>query len=147
VSAWAHHARDALKLHGYSRGGAREAVIDYLDGQSCATSAQEIYRALRQAGRSIAMASVYRSLEALHGLNLVQRVETGQGEGLYEPVAPSGEHHHHVICDDCERIVPFEDPALEQAISSLAARVPFDVAGHDVVLHGRCADCKQRRTR
>ena len=144
MSTWAEHAHSALKRHGYSRGGAREAVIDFLDAQSCATSAQEIYRSLRDGGRAIAMASVYRSLEALHGLHLVQRVETGQGEGLYEPVAPTGEHHHHVICDECERIVPFEDRALEHAIKRLADRVPFDVAGHDVVLHGRCDDCKAR---
>ena len=57
MSAWAQHARDALKRQGYSRGGAREAVIDFLDRQSCAMSAQEIHRALRDAGRAIAMAS------------------------------------------------------------------------------------------
>ena len=142
MSNWADHARAALKGHGYSRGGAREAVIDYLDDQSCARSAQEIYGALRAGGRSIAMASVYRSLEALQRLQLVQRLEVGAGERLYEPVAPSGEHHHHVVCDACERIVPFEDPALERAISELAKRVPFDVEGHDVVLHGRCPNCK-----
>ena len=91
------------------------------------------------------MASVYRSLEALQGLHLVQRLEVGQGEGLYEPLAPGGDHHHHVICDDCERIVPFEDRALERAITRLAEKVDFDVGGHDVVLHGVCPDCKSRR--
>jgi Fur family ferric uptake transcriptional regulator len=146
MSTWAEHARSALKDHGYSRGGARDAVIDYLDGQSCAASAQDIHRELREGGRRVALASVYRSLEALHGLRLVQRIETGQGEGLYEPVAESGDHHHHVVCDDCERIVPFEDPGLEQAITRLARRVPFDVAGHDVVLHGLCPDCKAKRS-
>jgi len=145
MTTWADHARGALKQHGYSRGGARDAVIDFLAAQSCATSAQDIYRALRAGGRRIAMASVYRSLEVLHGLHLVQRVDTGQGEALYEAVAETGEHHHHVICDECERIVPFEDPALEQAITRLAKRVPFEVAGHDVVLHGRCPDCKAGR--
>jgi len=141
MSGWADHARAALKGHGYSRGGAREAVIDYLDDQSCARSAQEIYGALRSGGRRIAMASVYRSLEALQRLQLVQRVDVGAGEGLYEPLAPSGEHHHHVVCDECDRIVPFEDPALERAISELAKRVPFEVEGHEVVLHGRCPEC------
>ena len=69
---------------------------------------------------------------------------TGHREGLYEPVTPGGDHHHHVVCDDCERIVPFEDPALERAIDALADRVPFAIAGHDVVLHGRCPDCQKR---
>jgi Fur family ferric uptake transcriptional regulator len=142
-TGWADHAHEVLKHEGYSRGGAREAVIEYLDRQDCAASAQEIHQALRAAGRSIGMASVYRSLEALHGLHLVQRFDAGHGEGRYEAVAPGGDHHHHVVCDDCDRILPFEDPALEKAIHKLAERVPYAIAGHDVVLHGRCPDCQK----
>jgi Fur family transcriptional regulator, ferric uptake regulator len=140
---WAEHARSVLKDEGFSRGGAREAVIDYLDAQSCAASAQEIHSALRAEGRSIGIASVYRSLEALHNLQLVQRFDAGHGEGRYEAVAPGGGHHHHVVCDDCDRIMPFEDSALESAISKLAERVPYAIEGHDVVLHGRCPDCQK----
>jgi Fur family ferric uptake transcriptional regulator len=143
-TGWAEHARGVLKDGGYSRGGAREAVIEFLDHQQCAASAQEIHQALREQGRSIGIASVYRSLEALHTLALVQRFDAGHGEGRYEAVAPDGEHHHHVVCDNCERILPFEDPALEKAIHKLAERVPYAIAGHDVVLHGRCPDCQKR---
>jgi len=141
---WGDHAQRVLRERGFGRGGAREAVIDYLGRQQCAASAQEIHQALRAEGRTIGIASVYRSLEALHGLHLVQRFDAGHGEGRYEPVAPGGEHHHHVVCDDCERIMPFEDPALERVIHKLAERVPYAIAGHDVVLHGRCPDCQKR---
>jgi Fur family ferric uptake transcriptional regulator len=141
---WTAHARGVLKDSGFSRGGARDAVIEYLGRQDCAASAQEIHQALRDEGRAIGIASVYRSLEALHNLQLVQRFDAGQGEGRYEAVAPSGEHHHHVVCDECERIMPFEDPALERALDKLATRVPYAIAGHDVVLHGRCPDCQKR---
>jgi Fur family ferric uptake transcriptional regulator len=140
---WIDHARRVLKEQGFSRGGARDAVIEYLGHQDCAASAQEIHQALRGEGRSIGIASVYRSLEALHNLQLVQRFDAGHGEGRYEAVAPGGEHHHHVVCDDCERVMPFEDPALERAIDKLAQRVPYSIEGHDVVLHGRCPDCQK----
>ena len=143
TEGWAEHARDVLKDSGFSRGGARDAVIEFLDRQHCATTAQEIHRALRSEGRTIGIASVYRSLEALHNLQLVQRFDAGHGEGRYEAVAPTGEHHHHVVCDECERIMPFEDPALERAIDKLAQRVPYSIEGHDVVLHGRCPDCQR----
>ena len=145
TESWTDHAHDILKREGFSRGGARDAVIEYLARQDCAASAQEIHQALRGEGRAIGIASVYRSLEALHNLQLVQRFDAGQGEGRYEAVAPGGEHHHHVVCDDCDRIVPFEDPALERAIHELEGRVPFDIAGHDVVLHGTCPDCREGR--
>ena len=140
---WPEYAHDVLRDSGFSRGGARDAVIEYLGRQRCATSAQEIHDALKSEGRTIGIASVYRSLEALHNLHLVQRFDAGQGEGRYEAVAATGEHHHHVVCDDCERIMPFEDPALERAIDKLAKRVPYAIAGHDVVLHGRCPDCQK----
>ena len=140
---WTEHAHGVLKDKGFSRGGARDAVIEFLAGQNCAATAQEIHEALKAEGRAIGIASVYRSLEALHGLQLVQRFDAGHGEGRYEALAPSGEHHHHVVCDECERILPFEDPALERAIHKLAERVPYAIAGHDVVLHGRCPDCQK----
>ena len=140
---WTEHAQTVLRDEGFSRGGARDAVIEYLGRQHCAASAQEIHQALKREGRAIGMASVYRSLEALHGLQLVQRFDAGHGEGRYEAVPPTGEHHHHVVCDECERIMPFEDPALERAIDQLAERVPYAIAGHDVVLHGRCPDCQK----
>jgi Fur family transcriptional regulator, ferric uptake regulator len=140
---WTDHAQHVLKEKGFSRGGARDAVIDYLARQDCAASAQEIHQALKGEGRSIGIASVYRSLEALHTLQLVQRFDAGHGEGRYEAVPPTGEHHHHVVCDDCDRIMPFEDQALERAIHKLAERVPYAIAGHDVVLHGRCPDCQK----
>ena len=140
---WMEHAHHVLKHEGFSRGGARDAVIEYLSRQDCATSAQEIHRSLEAEGRAIGIASVYRSLEALQNLQLVQRFDAGHGEGLYEPLAPGGEHHHHVVCDECERIMPFEDPALERVIDKLAERVPYAIAGHDVVLHGRCPECQK----
>jgi len=145
MTNWVEHARDVLRGRGFSRGGARDAVIDYLGRQDCAASAQEIHDALRGEGNAIGKASVYRSLDALHNAQLVQRFDAGSGEARYEAVAPSGEHHHHIVCDDCERIVPFEDPALERAIDKAAARTPFAIAGHDVVLHGRCPDCQELR--
>jgi Fur family ferric uptake transcriptional regulator len=140
---WIEHANGVLKAEGFSRGGARDAVIEFLGRQDCAATAQEIHQALADEGRSIGIASVYRSLEALNNLQLVQRFDAGHGEGRYEAVPPSGEHHHHVVCDECDRIMPFEDPALERAIDKLARRVPYAIAGHDVVLHGRCPDCQK----
>ena len=138
---WGAHALAVLNEAGYRRGGAREAVIAFLSGEDCATSAQGIHAALRAGGRAVGMASVYRALEALQNLRLVQRLEIGQGEALYEPLRPSGDHHHHVVCENCDRVVAFEDPALEAAISHLYRRVDFEIAGHDVVLRGRCPQC------
>lgn len=142
---WAEHARDALAGAGFRRGGARAAVIDLLERQSCALSAYDVEDALRGKGaaRGVARASIYRILDELEGLRLVQRIDVGQGITRYEPVRPGGHHHHHMVCDTCGDVFPFEDPELERTIHRLAERVTFDVAEHEIVLHGACADCKR----
>ena len=114
-----------------------------LDRQACALSAYEIEDALRADGRGVARASVYRVLEELVGLGLVTRVEVGQGTARYEAARPDGHHHHHMVCDRCGDVQPFADDELERAVDRLAARVAFDVAEHEIVLHGECADCRR----
>ena len=139
---WAERASAALATAGYRRGGARAVLIGLLDEQTCALSAAEMEHALRdRGGRAVARASIYRILEQLEELRLVTRVEVGQGLARFE-AARGEDHHHHMVCDACGQVIPFEDPELERSIQRLARRVEFDVAEHDVVLHGACADCQ-----
>jgi Fur family transcriptional regulator, ferric uptake regulator len=140
-ASWAEHAAAELGAAGYRRGAARDAVLELLDRQHCALSAFDIEDALREGDRSVARASVYRILDQLEGLNLVQRVDTGKSTVLYEPVRGDHQHHHHLVCDRCGRLVPFADEELERIIGQLSRRVPFEVSDHEVVLHGACDDC------
>ena len=139
---WTEHALTRLADSGYRRGGARTAVVEMLGRQSCAVSARDIDDKLRQTGRTIGRASVYRTLETLAELKLVQRLDLGSGEKRYEPHRPGGEHHHHLVCDHCGHVQPFEDPELERALEKLSSRVDYTVDEHDVVLHGACSDCR-----
>jgi Fur family transcriptional regulator, ferric uptake regulator len=139
---WTEHANERLNEAGYRRGGARTAVVELLGRQHCGLTAQDIEERLRSEDRRVARASVYRALEQLADLRLVTKIEVGQGMARYEPLLPGGDHHHHMVCDACGTVVPFEDPELEQSIEKLSRRVSFDVAEHDVVLHGACKDCR-----
>lgn len=140
--SWAEQATRELAAAGYRRGGARASVIELLDGQSCALSALEIEDALRRTGgRRVARASVYRILEQLEELRLVSRVEVGHGLARFEAVRSEG-HHHHMVCNRCGNVIPFEDADLERTIRRVTDRVSFDVLEHEVVLHGDCADCR-----
>jgi len=141
-SAWAEHALIALRQAGYRRGGARTAVVEALARHDCAVTALELDDELRAKGGSrVGRASVYRALEQLEQLGLVQRMEVTRGTAGYERVEPGGEHHHHAICRQCGHMVPFEDPSLERAIEKLSAAIDFEVTDHDVVLRGRCGRC------
>lgn len=160
---WIERAEATLAAAGHRRGGARRAMLQLLAEtgmraagahcraaapQECALSAQEIEDALRARGagagegRRVSRASVYRILDELEGLGLVQRVETGQAVVRYERVGEhSDEHHHHLVCDECGVVMPFSDPGLERAIETLSQRVPMNVSDHEIVLHGACEDC------
>jgi Fur family ferric uptake transcriptional regulator len=111
-------------------------VVELLGREECALTALEIDRQLDSVGR----ASVYRTLEQLEQLRLVQRVEIGGDAAGFERLDPSG-HHHHLVCEACGRLSPFASDALEKAIADVSDRSGFAVAAHDVVLRGTCAAC------
>ena len=143
MTVWTTDTDATLARAGFRRGGARRAVVELLARQSCCLSAQEIFDRLRAADRPVGIASVYRVLDLLHELRLVQRVDVGDGVARYEPALPDGDHHHHhVVCDDCGKVEAFHDQRLEEAIRSVSDRVGYDVGGHDVLLRGACADCR-----
>jgi Fur family ferric uptake transcriptional regulator len=138
---WTRHALATLERDGHRAGAARRTVVELLGRQDCCLSAKEITARLRDEGREVGLASVYRALELLDGLNLVQRLDAGEGVVRYEPLHAGGEHHHHIVCDGCGGVASYEDEELERAIGNLAARLSWDVQAHDVVLRGRCPAC------
>ena len=143
AESWSERADRVLAESHRHSGGARRAVVDLLDSQPCALSAVEIEDALRAGKRRVARASIYRILDELERLDLVQKVDVGQAMARYEPVRGDSGHHHHLVCDSCGAVMPFTDPELERAIKKTSRRVPIDVAVHEIVLHGACEDCRQ----
>jgi Fur family ferric uptake transcriptional regulator len=146
ADTWEAVALERLREASGRTGSARRVVVDFLGGQDCCISAQEIHDAVRAGGARVGIASVYRALEGLGELGLVQRVDLGDGVSRFERVDPAGDHHHHIVCADCGKVEPFEDPALEAAIVGVAGGKGYDVAAHDVVLRGSCGDCRAPST-
>jgi Fur family transcriptional regulator, ferric uptake regulator len=139
--AWADHALSGLRSAGLRRGGARRAVVEYLASQRCCLSAQEIHDGIRDDGGAVGVASVYRALDTLAELRLVQRVDVGDGVARFEP-AGGGHHHHHLVCADCGKVEPFTDDRLERALEGAAGRLGYAMDQHEVVLRGACRMCR-----
>ena len=140
--AWSEHVDTVLARAGLKHGGARQRIVDLLAREPCALSAVEIEDALRAEGKPTGRASIYRVLDLLVDHGLVERVAVGQGLSRFERTHPGGEHHHHLVCDQCGRLVAFDDPALERAIDDLSERLGVRVEHHDVVLRGACEECE-----
>jgi Fur family ferric uptake transcriptional regulator len=119
-------------------------VLELLGGERCALTAVEIEQELRsRSSRPVSRASVYRILDQLERLGLVQRVETRQAMVRYERTHDRAAHHHHLVCDGCGLVMPFSDAGLERAIRKLIERVPLVVSEHEIVLRGSCAHCRE----
>ncbi len=139
-SSWTYRAIEELRAAGYRDGSARSTVIAYLARQDCCLSAQEIFDGVR-VERPVGIASIYRTLDLLVELRLVQKVDLGRGTARYERAA-GHDHHHHVVCRDCGKFEPFSDERLETAMDALAGTLGYELEAHDVVLRGACADCR-----
>ena len=140
---WTDHAFAVLAEHGHRAGGARTAVVEALGRHGGCVDADELVATLRRDGSGSGVASVYRALGLLAELGVLQRVPVAGGSARYELAGPGGDHHHHLVCDDCGATAAFEDEALERAIGRLSRRTAYAVQAHDVTLHGTCPDCQR----
>ena len=142
TTGWTEHTTKALSDAGYRSSAPREEVIGAIAELGCSITAREIADLLRERGSGIGLASIYRALDLLDRLDLVQRFDVGEGVARYEAAMPGGDHHHHLVCESCGTVEPFEDEALEEAIHGLAGKTDFAIAAHDVTLHGECPSCR-----
>ena len=141
MEQWVWHAQQTLERGGYRLSTPRSVVVETLADLGGSVTAKEIADRLRERGQDVGVASIYRTLELLDRLQLARRVDAAEGVARYEPVDPSGDHHHHLVCDRCGEVSAFEDRELERAIERLAGRVDYAVDAHDVTLRGECPDC------
>jgi Fur family ferric uptake transcriptional regulator len=140
-SDWGTYALEELRRAGHRAGGARTAVVELLARQDCCLTAHEIFDGLRREGRRVGIASVYRALDLLTAMKLVQRLEMGEGVARCASAHAGVEHHHPVVCQRYGRVTAFEDDSLEAALDRLGDRLGYRVEGHEVVLRGACPDC------
>ena len=119
-------------------------VLELLDGSHDLSSAQDIHAKLRTADANApGLTTVYRSLESLVSLGLVQAVDIGDGERRYELVKP-GEHHHHLICDHCRASVHLDSCLIEDLDQAIKTKYGFEIRAHVLEIFGLCSACRKK---
>lgn len=119
----------------------REAVRAALAEREGFVSAQALYAALKDAGSSIGLATVYRALADLAEEGDADALQQ-EGEALYRACTP-GSHHHHLICRTCGLTVEIEARAVEEWARQIAAQHGFTRAEHVVDVFGLCEACSR----
>ena len=105
-------------------------------------SADELLDILRRQGISVSRATLYRLLPALVQIGVLREVIHTEGRRHYE-LAELEEHHEHLICERCGKIIEFTCPAIEGAILGVCREHDFVDQTHKVEVTGLCRDCQE----
>lgn len=109
-------------------------------------TAEELYEMLRKKGdRSISRATVYRTLSLLEEGGFVDALSVGRDEGLRYEHTLGHEHHDHMVCDECGKIIEFHSEAIEAQQEAVAAEHGFTITSHRLNIHGVCKACAAER--
>ncbi len=133
-----------IRLHenGHLLTPARRAVVETMASSRRAITPLQVYDAARKRHPGLGVASVYRTLEMLEQLGLVQRVH--RPEGCEAFVAAGEGHRHLLVCERCGRVAYFEGDHLQPLIGSISRRSGYRIGEHWLQLFGLCHDCQNQ---
>lgn len=103
-------------------------------------SAEELYAEVRKVNPHVGYATIYRTLKLLKECGLLSERHFDEGQARYE--VAGGHHHDHFICENCGKIVEFEDESIEKLQLSVARKLGVTLRRHKLELYGLCADCR-----
>jgi Fur family ferric uptake transcriptional regulator len=107
-------------------------------------SAEEVYHLLVDAGNDVGLATVYRVLAQFEAAGLVTRQNFEGGHSVFE--LNQGEHHDHLVCVACGKVLEFVDDAIEARQEIIAKNANFTITAHALTIYGHCPECQKRST-
>ncbi len=124
----------------------RLEILEELARERDDVTAQALWSRLRdRRGSSVGLATVYRTLALLHEKGAIDALSHHGGELCYRLCGE--EHHHHLVCSSCHRVVEVEQCGLDDWLATVAARHGFVATDHEVEITGLCAACRGRPAR
>jgi Fur family transcriptional regulator, ferric uptake regulator len=132
-----------LARHGIQETPQRVLVVQELAREHNDVTAAGLHDRLRRKGANVGLATVYRTLALLQERSAVDTFSHHAGELCYRLCAD--DHHHHLVCTGCHRVVELPDCDLEPWVKRQARRHGFAATGHEVEIRGLCAECRWAR--
>ena len=128
----------ALRAAGLKVTLPRIKVLNILqDPSSQHISAEDIYKKLIDQGEEIGLATVYRVLNQFDDAGIVTRHHFESGKAIFE--LNSQEHHDHLVCLDCGKVIEFRDDTIETRQCKIAASNDIELTNHSLYLYGHCS--------
>lgn len=136
--------KNALKERSLKSTSQRDDIARVFFASNRHISVEELYRDVRKVNPRVGYATVYRTVRLLRECNLAAERHFHDGEARFENVAEE-QHHDHLICERCGRIVEFSNAAIEELQERVARTLDFVISGHKMELYGICGDCRMGR--
>lgn len=142
--------KSLLKQNGLKVTTQRVAILEVLNSRPGKhLTAEEIYDYVKKKYPEIGIATVYRTIQVLSELGLIDKLNLDDGYVRYEICKRSKEtafqhHHHHLICLNCGNIAAFQDDLLDELENRIMETMGFEVVDHEVKLYGRCKKCREK---
>lgn len=127
----------------------RQIIINYLSQYKEHLNVEEIYFELHKKYKNIGLTTIYRTLELLVKNGILNKFDIGDGRARYELSCeyPSKEHHHHLICIKCGKIINYSDfindeiKLVNKIESKLSKKHNFKILNHIIQFQGLCEKC------
>ena len=130
----------ALREHGYRLTDARKAVVDVVANSQCLLRPVEVFEIARKSYPKLGLVTVYRTIEKLEELGLIQRVHREQDCQAF--VATSSGHQHLLLCTRCGKFVYFEGADLGDLFADVEQDTGFVTQDHWMQIFGICPQCQ-----
>ena len=133
-----------LRRYGYKLTPQRRVVIQAIASNQEHLTPTAIYEQVHQHHSNIGFVTIYRTLEILAKLKLICELHAGGSCHSYTIGTP--EHHHHLICSDCDKVVAFTGCELEKVQRGLSKQTGFRIDSHLLEFIGLCQTCQEKAT-
>jgi len=133
----------ALEAAGYRLTGPRRVVAELIAAREGHFSAADLIDDARIRRLGIGRATIFRSLDLMTELGVLERLDLPSGEHAYVPCEPT--HHHHIVCAECGRVTEIDDHGLAAAVEEIERATGWQVESHRLELYGRCPRCRTHR--
>ena len=118
----------------------RLMILEDIESTSGHFSAEDIYHDVRKRYSGLNISTVYRTLDLLKEMNIV--TETDMGDGRVRFHSMGHEHHHHLVCSSCGKVIDLDEATLSPLTSTLSEKYGFRADLKHLAIFGRCRDCR-----
>jgi Fe2+ or Zn2+ uptake regulation protein len=130
----------AFEGAGYRLTAPRRALAGLIATRGGHFTAEDLLGESRQRRLGVTRATIFRSLDVLADLGVVERLDLPTGEHAFVACEPA--HHHHIVCSSCGRSTGVDDHGLERVAAAIGRSTGYRVDTHRLELFGRCPSCQ-----